>query len=114
MWSQKQGTDWKQFNKLRNSQPDLILLDIQPAQALDGFRLWVRIREVVPSAKILFLTHNSDKDIVRMVLSAGAQGYLLKTDAQRELLIAVETVLGGGVFVGGGIKSRDSGETEDG
>jgi two-component system nitrate/nitrite response regulator NarL len=93
-------------------QPDLVLLDIGLPN-LNGLEAANRIRQVAPSAKILFLTQNNDKDIVRAALSSGAQGYVLKTDAGSELLPAVAGVLGGDDFVSSGIKGGDSGKTLD-
>jgi DNA-binding NarL/FixJ family response regulator len=92
-------------------QPDLVLLDIGLPN-LNGLEAANRIRQVVPSAKILFLTQNNDRDIVRAALSSGAQGYVLKTDAGSELLPAVAGVLGGDDFVSSGIKEGDAGETD--
>jgi DNA-binding NarL/FixJ family response regulator len=92
-------------------QPDLILLDIGLPN-LDGLETANRIRQIAPDAAIIFLTQNSDKDIVRAALGAGARGYVLKTDAGRELLAAVAGVLGGDDFVSSGIKIGNSGETE--
>ena len=97
--------------KAEELQPDLILLDIGLPK-LDGIKAANRIRQLAPDAKILFLTMNSDQDVVRAALNTGAQRYILKTDAGRELLPAVAGVLGGDDFVSSGIKARDSGETE--
>ena len=98
--------------KAEELQPDLILLDIGlPKQ--NGIEAATRIRQVAPGAKIIFLTQNSDKEMVGAALSTGAQGYVLKTDAGRELFPAVAGVLGGDDFVSGGIQGDDSGETED-
>ena len=97
--------------KAKELQPDLILLDIGLPN-LNGLEAANRIRQVAPSAKILFLTQNNDQDMVRAALNTGAQGYVLKTDAGRELLPAVAGVLGGDDFVSSGIKGADSGETE--
>jgi DNA-binding NarL/FixJ family response regulator len=91
-------------------QPDLILLDIG-LPTLNGIEAASRIRQVAPSAKIVFLTQNSDKEIVAAALSTGAHGYVLKTDAGRELLTAVARILGGDDFVSSGIKWADSGES---
>jgi len=73
---------------------------------------WKRILQVDPHAKIIFLTTNSDRDVTRAALSAGEQGYVLKTNAARELLTAVQKVLGGENFVSSGIQTDNSGETE--
>lgn len=90
--------------KSKELQPDLILLDIG-LPALNGLEAAKRIRQVAPAIKIIFLTSNSDKDVVRAALSDGAQGFVLKIDAGRELLTAVEGVLGGDDFVSSGIQA---------
>ena len=92
--------------------PDLILVDIG-LPTLDGLEAANRICQVAPGAKILFLTQNNDKDMVRAALSTRAQGYVLKIDAGSELLPAVARVLGGDDFVSSGVKGGDSGEAED-
>lgn len=79
-------------------QPDLIVLDIGLPN-LNGVEAARRIREVSPNSRILFLTENYSPDIVAAALSAGAKGYIVKSDAGNELLAAVETVLQGGRFV---------------
>lgn len=78
--------------------PDLILLDIGLPH-MSGIETQTEISRFVPSAKILFLSAFSDTDVVNSALSNGAKGYVLKSDAGRELLPAVEAVLRGGRFV---------------
>lgn len=78
--------------KAQELQPDLILLDIG-LPTLNGLEAAKRIRKVAPDAGILFLTSNSDKDIVQAALSDGALGYILKTDASTKLLPAVAEFL---------------------
>ena len=97
--------------KAKELKPDLILLDIGLPK-LDGLEAASRIRQVAPDAAIIFLTQNNDKDMVRAAMGTGARGYVLKTDAGRELLPAVAGVLGGDDFVSSGIKDGNSGETE--
>ena len=97
--------------KAQEPKPNLILLDIG-FPTLDGLEA-NRICQVAPGAKILFLTQNNDKDMVRAALSTGAQGYILKIDAGSELLPAVARVLGGDDFVSSGVKGGDSGEAEN-
>jgi DNA-binding NarL/FixJ family response regulator len=98
--------------KAQELQPDLILLDIGLPN-LGGLEAANRIRQVAPDSAIIFLTQNSDKDMVRAAFSTGAQGYVLKTDAGSELLSAVIGVLEGDDFVSSGIERGDSGETEN-
>jgi CheY-like chemotaxis protein len=79
-------------------QPDLILLDIGLPK-LNGIEVAIRLRELAPHAKILFLSQHSDPDLIRHTLHLRAHGYLQKPRAQSDLLPAIETVLGGRRFV---------------
>jgi DNA-binding NarL/FixJ family response regulator len=92
--------------KAEELKPDLILLDIG-LPTLNGIEASRRISMVVPGAKILVVTQNNDADVARAVLNGGASGYVLKVDANRELLRAVEVVLQGGRFVSTGVKHGD-------
>jgi DNA-binding NarL/FixJ family response regulator len=92
------GDGLEAVQKAGKLKPDLILLDIGLPK-LNGLEAASRIREVAPDAAIIFLTENNDKDIAQAALSAGARGYVLKTDAGKELLRAVAGVLAGNVFV---------------
>jgi len=84
--------------KAKQLTPDLIMLDIGLPQ-LDGIQAARRIISFAPQSKIIFVSENRDPDIVEETLKTGARGYVLKSRAASELLIAVEAVLGGGTFV---------------
>ena len=77
--------------------PDLILLDIG-LPTLNGIEAARQIREN-HACKILFLSENRAADIVEEALSTGAGGYVVKSDANRELLPAIKAVLSGETFV---------------
>jgi DNA-binding NarL/FixJ family response regulator len=93
--------------KAAELKPDLILLDIGLPQ-LSGIEAARRIRQLSPSSKIIFLSQNNDRDVVRAALGAGALGYVGKTDAGSELLPAVDAVLQGKQFVSSSIKDFES------
>jgi DNA-binding NarL/FixJ family response regulator len=93
--------------KAEDLQPDLIILDIG-LPTLNGIEAAKRLRRVVPDAKILFLTQNNDTDVVRAALSDGAKGYVLKPDANKQLLQAVGAVLQGDRFVSVSVSYRDA------
>ena len=79
-------------------QPDLILLDIGlPRQ--NGIEAARRIRELCPNCKILFITENRSPEMAGEALRTDASGYIIKSDAARELLPGIRTVLQGGRFV---------------
>jgi len=84
--------------KAKQLTPDLIMLDIGLPQ-IDGIQAARRIISFAPQSKIIFVSENRDPDIVEETLKTGARGYVLKSRAASELLIAVEAVLGGGTFV---------------
>ena len=86
--------------------PDLIVLDIG-IPSLNGIEAARRIRKLSPESKILFVSQESSADIVREALGAGASGYIVKTDAGRELLEAVSAVLRGEFFVGARFSGHD-------
>jgi DNA-binding NarL/FixJ family response regulator len=90
--------------------PDLILLDIGLPD-LNGIEAANRLCQRVPGAKIIFLTQNNDAELVRAALRNGAQGYVLKADAGRELLPAIKAVLRSEKFVSSGIKRDDFSDT---
>ena len=79
-------------------QPDLILLDIG-LPTLNGIEAARRIREVSPASKILFVSENRSHDIAEEALSNGAGGYVVKSDAESELLPAIKAVLEGKRYV---------------
>jgi DNA-binding NarL/FixJ family response regulator len=99
------------LQKAQELQPDLIFLDIGLPN-LNGVEAAKRIRLVAPDARIIFVTQNSDRDIVRAAMDTGARGYVLKTHAGTDLLPAVAGVLGGDDFVSSSIQWDGSGETE--
>ena len=72
--------------------PDAVILDIG-MPTLNGLEATRHILKGNPKARVLILTlHDSDR-IVRDVLNAGARGFLLKSDAVRDLVSAVEALL---------------------
>ncbi|PYX28420.1 MAG: hypothetical protein DMG80_16640 [Acidobacteria bacterium] len=88
-------------------QPTVVLLDIG-LPGLDGIKAGAGIRRVAPDAKIVFVSLEFDPDIIRAALQLGAWGYVLKSDAARELVKAINTVVGGKDFVSRSVSGRDS------
>jgi DNA-binding NarL/FixJ family response regulator len=77
--------------------PDLIVLDLSMPE-LNGLAAARRILAAEPAARILILTAHESEQLVREVLSAGAQGYVLKSDAGRVLATALQSLLDGRPF----------------
>jgi DNA-binding NarL/FixJ family response regulator len=85
--------------KAEELHPDLILLDVG-LPSLNGIEAARRIRELSQKSKILFVSQESSVDLVHAAVAAGAKGYVLKMDAGKELLQAIDVVLQGGQFLG--------------
>ena len=77
--------------------PDIIVLDLTMPE-LNGLEAARKILAADPAARILILTAHESEQVVREVLSAGARGYVLKSDAGRVLVTAVQALLDGRYF----------------
>ena len=71
--------------------PELVVLDISMPE-LNGLEAARRILKMAPKTEILILTMHDSEQVVREVLEAGARGYVLKSDAGRDLVAAVESL----------------------
>ena len=87
--------------KAQELKPDLILMDIG-LPGLNGIEAARRILTLVPNSKIIFLTQESSPEVVREAVILGASGYVLKSQAETDLLIAVDAVLQGKQFFNDG------------
>jgi DNA-binding NarL/FixJ family response regulator len=74
--------------------PDLIVLDLTMPE-LNGLAAARKILAADPAARILILTIHDTEQLVAEVLAVGAQGYVLKSDAGRTLVAALEALLDG-------------------
>jgi DNA-binding NarL/FixJ family response regulator len=86
--------------------PDLILIDVSLPD-LSGIKAAARIRGLSPESKILFVSQDLDFDVALAALDAGGFGYVVKSDAEDELLAAVEAVMSGKRFVSALVASQD-------
>ena len=77
--------------KANEFHPDVAVLDIG-MPLLNGVEATRQIRKVSPGTEVLILTMHDSEQMVQGVLDAGARGYILKDDADRNLLAAVEAV----------------------
>jgi len=94
--------------RTKELQPDLILLDVGLPR-LNGIEAGRRIRNLCPSARILFISHESSAELVEETLRLGAHGYIHKSRILSDLLLAIERVLVGQQFVSGGLEiSQDA------
>jgi DNA-binding NarL/FixJ family response regulator len=74
-----------------NSKPDIVLLDIGMPN-LNGLDAARQILAMSPAIRILILTMHDAEQVVREVLAVGARGFVLKSDAARDLVAAVDAL----------------------
>ncbi len=79
------------LRSLERTQPDVVLLDLQ-MPGIGGFEGAKRIRERRPGVRVLVLSMHDEADDVRRAFAAGADGYLVKTAADEELVRALRAV----------------------
>ncbi len=88
--------------------PHVVLIDIG-MPILNGLDAGQQIKEAVPSIKIVYLTMNSDVDLAAEAFRRKASGYVLKTCAASDLLLALRAILRGGTYLSPAISKETVG-----
>ena len=78
--------------------PDVILVDVA-MPILNGLDAAEQVKHALPAVKLLFLTVNPDPEVAAEAFRRGGSGYLLKTCASSELVVAAREVLRGGTYL---------------
>ncbi|MCK5539177.1 MAG: response regulator transcription factor [Bacteroidales bacterium] len=104
------------IEKAKHFKPDVALLDIAMPK-MNGIEATRELKKVLPNLKIVAVSMHSDKQYVKGILEAGADGYLLKNCTYRQLTDAIKTVHSGkkflseditGIVIEGYLNSGDS------
>jgi DNA-binding NarL/FixJ family response regulator len=77
--------------------PDIVILDIMMPE-LNGLEAARQILKSVPHVRVLFLSVDESEELVAEMLDTGGQGYILKSDAGRELVTAIRALHRGEPF----------------
>ena len=86
------------LDSARELRPDVVVLDIS-MPLLNGLDAGRQLKELLPDARLIFLTMNEDPDLVAEALRLGASGYLLKNSAASELVLAIREAMDGKTYV---------------
>ena len=101
------GNGLEAVQKVQELDPDLVLLDIG-LPVLNGIEAAQRIHSASPKSKILFVSQETSADIVQAALGVGAQGYVVKIDAGRELVKAVDAAVRGETFLSTSVAGQNA------
>jgi DNA-binding NarL/FixJ family response regulator len=83
---------------IENSKPDLVVVDLMLRNS-SGLELIKDIHSRWPGMLILVVSMHDETLYAERVLRAGAQGYITKQEAPRDILLAIRRILGGGVYL---------------
>jgi DNA-binding NarL/FixJ family response regulator len=83
--------------KANQFKPDVAVLDIS-MPSLNGLDATKQIAKISPRTKVLILTVHDSEQLIHKLLEAGARGYILKEDAGRDLIAAVNALLANKTF----------------
>jgi DNA-binding NarL/FixJ family response regulator len=92
------GDGLELLSLLNKMNPDMVILDVSMPN-LRGIEAIPEIHRVHPDVKVLILTMHSEEEYLYQAISAGADGYLLKEDAEKELFLAIENIRNGRVYI---------------
>jgi DNA-binding NarL/FixJ family response regulator len=84
--------------RLSQTEPDVVIVDLSLRDS-DGFELIKDIRAMYQQLPVLVLSMHDESVYAERLLSAGANGYIMKQAAADQLLVALRRVLGGGIYV---------------
>ncbi len=100
--------EWKLCGEADNGQdavrlattllPEVVIMDVS-MPGMNGLEAARQIHASIPEIKVLLLTLHSSPEFVRCAFQAGARGYVLKSDAENELVRALNVVVGDGTYV---------------
>ncbi len=101
-----EGADGQQaIDLVAELKPDVLLLDLNMPK-MSGLAALPEIKRIAPGVKVLVLTGRDENSYIMRALRAGANGYMLKTATEKELVQAVHDVFGGNVVLGQGVAER--------
>jgi len=83
--------------KTMQLQPEVVILDVG-MPSLNGLEATRQILKANPQVKVLILTLHDSDQVVQEVLNAGARGFILKSDAARDLVAAVDALRRGKIY----------------
>lgn len=99
-WAISEAASGEQAIKsIRDNPPDLVIMDVTMPDA-SGFEVTSHLREIGFDRPVLIFTMHESGRLVADVKESGGQGFVLKSQANEDLLRAIDILLSGGTFFG--------------
>src|SRR5580700_4672218 len=95
----------------RELKPDVIVVDVA-MPILNGLDAGRQVKEMLPAVNVVYLTMNPDIEVAAEAFRRGASGYLLKTCAAAEMVLAVREILRGKSYMSPALFREDERLTE--
>ena len=90
---------------VRDNNPDIVVMDIAMPE-MNGLKATRKLKSEFPRLKVLTLTRHNDDSYLEQLLSAGADGYILKQSAPSDLIDAIRIVSDGGSYIDRSLTGR--------
>jgi len=90
---------------VRSSDADLVLLDLSLKDG-NGLELLKEFKSFKPDLPVLVVSLHDENTYAQRVLKAGARGYVMKSEATDNILKAIRTIIGGGVYLSQNVKDK--------
>jgi len=78
--------------------PDIVVMDVSMPN-IDGAEATRRLRAIRRGIRVLALSGHADEGIIRLMINAGASGYLVKSAGGGEIVRAIRTLASGGTYL---------------
>jgi DNA-binding NarL/FixJ family response regulator len=91
------GSAAEALEAARAHAPDLVLMDIN-MRGTNGIEATAAFRAQFPTIAVLILSMHDKQEYVAQAMQAGARGYVLKDAPGKDIVVAIETVMSGGIY----------------
>ena len=96
------GSSEEALEQAGSCQPDLVLMDVNlrssSGNTSSGIEATARLTERYPGIAVLMLSMHDKPEYVTQAMAAGARGYVLKDAPGKDIVLAIDTVMGGGIY----------------
>lgn len=92
------GDGQSALEEIQRLKPRVAVVDLQ-IPGLDGLALTRAIRSAAPKVAVVVLTMHAEESSFNAAIDSGAQGYILKENAVQDIILGVQSVASGGVFL---------------